>query len=125
VSARAGRPFLLETVSERLKGHSVVDPAKYRTKSEADILKASDPVAAFAVHLIDRGLLTEEAIDEIDTIALSTVAEAVAFAEASPHASVDTLFNYTYATDVPNDSRRLPGQPLFEPAPVSGSGATR
>jgi pyruvate dehydrogenase E1 component alpha subunit len=125
VSARAGKPFLLETVSERLKGHSVVDPAKYRTMIEADILKASDPVAAFAVHLIDRGLLTEEAIDEIDTIALSTVAEAVAFAEASPHPSVDTLFNYTYATDVPNDSRRLPGQPLFEPAPVSGSGATR
>jgi pyruvate dehydrogenase E1 component alpha subunit len=124
-SARAGKPFLLETVSERLKGHSVVDPAKYRTKEEADSLKASDPVAAFAVHLIERGLLTEEAIDDIDTAALGTVAEAVAFAEASPHPSVDTLFNYTYATDVPNDSRRLPGQPLFEPAPVPGSGATR
>jgi pyruvate dehydrogenase E1 component alpha subunit len=123
-SARAGKPFLLETVSERLKGHSVVDPAKYRSKDEADILKANDPVAAFAVHLVERGLLSEDAIGDIDTAAVSAVAEAVAFAEASPHPSVNTLFNYTYATDVPNDSRRLPGQPLFEPAAVASSGAT-
>jgi pyruvate dehydrogenase E1 component alpha subunit len=123
-SARAGKPFLLETVSERLKGHSVVDPAKYRSKEEADILKASDPVAAFAAHLVERGLLTEDAISDIDTAAVNAVAEAVAFAEASPHPSIDTLFNYTYATDVPNDSRRLPGQPLFKPAAVPSSGAT-
>lgn len=122
-SARAGKPFLLETVSERLKGHSVVDPAKYRSKEDAEILKASDPVATFAVRLVERGLLTEETISDIDATALSTVAEAVAFAEASPHPSVDTLFDYTYATDVPNDSRRLPGQPLFEPAPFPRSGA--
>jgi len=31
---------------------------------------------------------------------------------------VATLFDYTYATPVPNDSRRLPGQPLFEPPPL-------
>jgi pyruvate dehydrogenase E1 component alpha subunit len=31
---------------------------------------------------------------------------------------VSTLFDYTYATPVANDSRRLPGQPLFEPLPL-------
>jgi pyruvate dehydrogenase E1 component alpha subunit len=31
---------------------------------------------------------------------------------------VATLFDYTYATPVPNDSRRLPGEPLFEPLPI-------
>lgn len=123
-SARAGKPFLLETVSERLKGHSVVDPAKYRTKEEAEALKASDPVAAFAVRLAEQDLLTDEAIREIDAEAMRTVAEAVAFAEASPHPSVDTLFDFTYATAVPNDSRRLPGQPLFEPAPFPTIGAS-
>ncbi len=117
-SARAGKPFLLETVSARLRGHSVVDPAKYRTKEEAQALKAGDPVAAFAVRLHDLGVLTDEAITEIDAEAMRTVADAVAFAEASPYPSVDTLFDYTYATAVPNDSRRLPGQPLFEPAPL-------
>ena len=36
----------------------------------------------------------------------------------SPSPDVSTLFDYTYATPVPNDSRRLPGQPLFEPLPA-------
>lgn len=116
-SARSGRPFLLETVSERLKGHSVVDPAKYRTREEAEALKAADPIAAFAVRLAADGLLTDELIAEIDAAAMRVVADAVAFAEGSPHPSVDTLFDYTYATPVPNDSRRLPGEPLFAPAP--------
>ncbi len=116
--ARRGRPFLLEAVSGRLKGHSVVDPATYRTKDEAEALRAGDPVAAFAARLAGQGVLTDEAIARIDAEAVQAVADAVAFAEASPHPSVSTLFDHTYATAVPNDTRRLPGQPLFEPAPV-------
>jgi pyruvate dehydrogenase E1 component alpha subunit len=123
-SAREGKPFLLETVSGRLKGHSVVDPAKYRTRDEAEALKAGDPIAAFAARLAADDLLTDEAMADIDAEAMRTVAEAVAFAESSPHPSADTLFDYTYATSVPNDSRRLPGQPLFEPAPTPSIGAS-
>jgi len=115
--ARRGTPFLLEAVSTRLKGHSVVDPATYRTKEEAQALKSGDPIAALAVRLSEEGELSDEAIQQIDAAAVKEVADAVAFAEASPHPAVDTLFDYTYATPVPNDSRRLPGQPLFEPAP--------
>ncbi|WP_016699061.1 pyruvate dehydrogenase (acetyl-transferring) E1 component subunit alpha [Actinoalloteichus spitiensis] len=122
-SARSGRPFLLEAVSSRLKGHSVVDPAKYRTREEVEALRTSDPVAALAFRLRGEGELTDEAITEIDAEATSAVAAAVAFAEASPHPAVDTLFDYTYATPVPNDSRRLPGEPLFEPAPLPRIGA--
>jgi pyruvate dehydrogenase E1 component alpha subunit len=36
---------------------------------------------------------------------------------------VATLFDYTYATPVPNDSRRLPGEPLFEPLPLPETAA--
>jgi len=123
--AREGRPFLLETVSGRLKGHSVVDPAKYRTAQEADALKESDPVAAFAVRLSDLGLLSDAAIAEIDAAVLDEVARAVTFAEQSPHPGVDTLFDHTYAiAPVANDSRRLPGQPLFDPAPFPMIGAS-
>ena len=121
-SARAGKPFLLEAVSDRLKGHSVVDPAKYRTKEEAEALKAGDAVARFAVRLADQGMLTNDEISEIDRAALEVVAAAVAFAEASAHPAVETLFDYTYASQVPNDTRRLPGQPLFEPAPFPETG---
>jgi pyruvate dehydrogenase E1 component alpha subunit len=116
-SARSGVPFLLELVTERLKGHSVVDPAKYRTAVEVDALKAHDPVRTFGDRLVAAGALTRPARDEIDAQALAAAAGAADFAAASPFPDVSTLFDYTYATEVPNDSRRLPGQPLFEPAP--------
>ncbi|SEF10674.1 pyruvate dehydrogenase E1 component alpha subunit [Arthrobacter alpinus] len=112
-SARAGKPFLLETMSKRLRGHSVVDPAKYRTPAEAAALKDADPIAGFAAKLGASGLLGEDDIARIDAQAILLVQEAVDFAEASPHPSVQTLFDYTYASPVPNDSRRLPGEPLF------------
>ncbi|SEL29845.1 pyruvate dehydrogenase (acetyl-transferring) E1 component subunit alpha [Rhodococcus maanshanensis] len=116
-SARKGKPYLLETVSGRLKGHSVVDPARYRSREEAEALKASDPVAAYAARLHEQGSLTDELIAQIDADAVGTVAAAVEFADASPFPDVSTLFDYTYATPVPNDSRRLPGDALFPASP--------
>ncbi|WP_256939432.1 pyruvate dehydrogenase (acetyl-transferring) E1 component subunit alpha [Arthrobacter sp. BF1] len=121
-SARSGKPFLLEATSKRLRGHSVVDPAKYRTPAEAAALKEADPIASFAARLGADGLLGEDDIARIDEQALLMVQGAVDFAEASPHPSVQTLFDYTYASPVPNDSRRLPGEPLFEPSPYPQTG---
>lgn len=123
-SARAGKPFLLEVLTERLRGHSVVDPGKYRSAEEMAEVQKNDPVHTFAAKLLAAGVLTDELIAQIDSEAMATVAAAAEFAEASPHPEVSTLFDYTYATPVPNDSRRLPGQPLFEPAPTPQSGAS-
>lgn len=116
-SARSGTPYLLETMTGRLKGHSVVDPARYRDPEEVERLTAADPIAALAARLRERELLTEDRISDIDAEARASVAAAVAFAEASPHPDVSTLFEYTYATPVANDSRRLPGEALFPAAP--------
>ncbi|TXN31871.1 pyruvate dehydrogenase (acetyl-transferring) E1 component subunit alpha [Lacisediminihabitans profunda] len=124
-SARSGKPFLLEVVTERLRGHSVVDPAKYRSAEEVAELKENDPVQTFGARLVDEGLLDADSLAKIDEQATARVAEAAAFAEASAFPDVSTLFDYTYATPVPNDSRRLPGQPLFEPAPIPEQGAAR
>ena len=124
-SARGGKPFLLEVVTERLRGHSVVDPAKYRSAEEIADLKEHDPVHTFAARLVDEGLLDADTLATIDEVATARVAEAAAFAEASAFPDVSTLFDYTYATPVPNDSRRLPGQPLFTPAPIPEQGAVR
>jgi len=123
-SARNGEPFLLEVITERLRGHSVVDPATYRTAQEVAALKQNDPVPAFAARLVADGILDEAALAEIDETAMKLVAEAAAFAEASPFPEESTLFDYTYATPVPNDSRRLPGEPLFPQAPIP-AGAPR
>lgn len=116
-SAREGKPYLLETMTSRMKGHSVVDPAKYRSREEAEAVKAADPIAAYAVKLHEHGILTDELMTGIDAEAMSRVADAVAFAEASPHPDVSSLFDYNYATPVPNDSRRLPGEALYPAAP--------
>lgn len=124
-SARGGKPFLLEVVTERLRGHSVVDPAKYRSAEEVAELKEHDPVHTFAARLVGEGLLDADSLAKIDEDATARVAEAAAFAEASAFPDVSTLFDYTYATPVANDSRRLPGQPLFEPAPIPEKEAVR
>jgi pyruvate dehydrogenase E1 component alpha subunit len=112
-AARSGRPYLLEVVTERLKGHSVVDPAKYRSAQENARLKADDPVATYGARLMADGVLDELDISVLEKEIAAVVADAAAFAASSPSPSVETLFDYTYATPVPNDSRRLPGQPLF------------
>lgn len=117
-SARAGRPYLLEVVTERLRGHSVVDPAAYRTAEEVARLRANDVIGAFGEKLTANGVLSPDDLNAIEADVKQVVDEAADFASASPHPDVATLFDYTYASPVPNDSRRLPGQPLFEPLPL-------
>jgi pyruvate dehydrogenase E1 component alpha subunit len=116
--ARGGRPYLLEVVTERLRGHSVVDPAKYRSAEVVEKLKELDPVHAFAAKLKQAGVLDDDALATIDKETVAIVDDAASFAASSPHPETSTLFDYTYATDVANDSRRYPGEPLFSALPV-------
>lgn len=111
--ARDGRPALLETVSHRLKGHSVVDPAKYRSAEDVAAAREADPAARFRTELIDAGVLDEARAEEIERMAKEEADAAVAFADASPHPDPSTLFDFTYATPVAGTSRRLPADPLF------------
>ncbi|WP_337003291.1 MULTISPECIES: pyruvate dehydrogenase (acetyl-transferring) E1 component subunit alpha [unclassified Microbacterium] len=123
-SARAGRPYLLETMTGRMKGHSVVDPARYRSADEVAAARSADPVAAFTARLQERGILDEDESVAIDAEVTAEIAAAAAFADASPHPDASTLFDYTYATPVPNDSRRLPGEALFPAPPRTPSRAS-
>jgi len=121
-AARGGRPYLLEVVTERLRGHSVVDPAKYRSAEEVERLKQEDPIQIFGAKLTANGVLDADAIAALEEEVAGIVTAAADFAASSPRPEASTLFDYTYATPVPNDSRRLPGQPLFEPLPLPISG---
>ena len=112
-SARSGKPFLLEVMSERLRGHSVVDPAKYRSAEEVAHLAQFDPVPALARRLVKSKILTSAEVHRIDEEQTARADAAHAFAQASALPDVSTLFDYNYATPVANDSRRLPGEPLF------------
>ncbi|GAA4237355.1 pyruvate dehydrogenase (acetyl-transferring) E1 component subunit alpha [Actinomadura meridiana] len=107
------KPYLLETTSPRLKGHSVVDPARYRSKEEKEALKAADPLARMALDLEEAGILSHEDRDKLDAAVTAEVDAAAAFADESPAPDVSTLFDYTYATPVPGELRRLPADPVF------------
>ncbi|MGH3405966.1 MAG: pyruvate dehydrogenase (acetyl-transferring) E1 component subunit alpha [Streptosporangiaceae bacterium] len=111
--ARAERqPALLEAVSFRLRGHSVVDPAAYRSRQETEQLRALDPVPAFRARLLEAGVLDEAAAMRIDEEADEQVTAAVAFASDSPDPTPDQLFAHSYASPVPNSPRQLPGDPV-------------
>jgi pyruvate dehydrogenase E1 component alpha subunit len=122
-SARSGRPYLLEVVTERLRGHSVVDPAKYRASEEVERLSREDPIRLLGAKLTADGALDPEAIAAIEAEVAGIVTAAADFANSSPRPDVSTLFDYTYATPVANDSRRLPGDPLFDPLPFPAAAA--
>jgi pyruvate dehydrogenase E1 component alpha subunit len=107
------RPTLLETVSYRLRGHSVVDPARYRDPQEAERAAAADPLPAFRDRLAADGVLDEAALEAMEAQVRAEVDEAAEFAEHSPHPDVATLFDHTYATPVPNSEPRLPADALF------------
>jgi pyruvate dehydrogenase E1 component alpha subunit len=111
------QPALLETVSYRLRGHSVVDPARYRTAEDAERLRREDPLPAFRGRLIASGVLDEEAAAHIDAEADKAVTAAVDFADASPAPDVTTLFDHVYASPPPGMYRGLPGGPI-----ISGGG---
>jgi pyruvate dehydrogenase E1 component alpha subunit len=120
--ARHGRPYLLEVMTERLRGHSVVDPAKYRSADEAARLKTVDPVQKFAERITGAGVLDADALVAIDTDVRHEVDEIAVFAAASAHPDVSTLFDYTYATPVANDTRLLPGDALYPSNATPGAG---
>ncbi len=107
------QPGLIEAVCQRLRGHSVVDPAKYRSREETERLRRSDVVPAFRRKLIEAGILDEPAAQAIDDQAEAAVDAAVGFADSSPDPEPGQLFDYSYATPVPNTPQRLPGEPLL------------
>ncbi len=107
------QPSILEATSWRLRGHSVVDPAKYRSKEEVRRLQDLDPVAAYRKSLIDAGVADAAELAALDNDVEAQVNAVVEFADNSPHPTPDQLFAHAYATPVVNAPRELPGDPLL------------
>ncbi|HZS03066.1 MAG TPA: pyruvate dehydrogenase (acetyl-transferring) E1 component subunit alpha [Chloroflexota bacterium] len=105
-------PTLLEAVSFRLRGHSVVDPARYRSRDEVERGQAQDPLPGFRRQLLAAGILDEARLAELEADVDRVVDQAVAFADESPDPRPGELFAYAYATPVPNEPRQFPGEPL-------------
>lgn len=89
---RAGHgPVLMELNTYRYRGHSMSDPAKYRSREEVQEMREKhDPIEAAKAELLSRGL-AEDKLKDIDKRVRATVAEAADFAESSPEPALDEL----------------------------------
>lgn len=100
------QPYLLEAVSFRFRGHSVIDPDRYRDKEEVQRGRSRDPITLFGERLKAAGLATDAQLQELDTQAQQDVDEAVRFAEESAFPPVESLFDYIYADEqTPNNAQ--------------------
>jgi len=78
------RPYLIEAITYRFRGHSMSDPAKYRSQAEHAVWKERDPIPSFGKRLILEEIASSDDLKTIQAKAVETVREAVKFAEDSP-----------------------------------------
>jgi len=98
IRARKGDgPTLLEFRTYRYKGHSMSDPAKYRTKEELEEYKAKDPIEQVRDTILGSKLATEKDLEAIDQKIKVIVEASVKFAEESPYPNPEEAFKDVYA----------------------------
>ncbi|TCM85298.1 pyruvate dehydrogenase (acetyl-transferring) E1 component subunit alpha [Rhodovulum steppense] len=96
---RAGKgPYILEVMTYRYRGHSMSDPAKYRSREEVQKIREERDAIEHVRELILQGThATEDELKEIDKEIKAIVNAAAEFARESPEPSVDELFTDIYA----------------------------
>lgn len=98
--ARDGEgPTLLEIKTYRYKGHSMSDPAKYRTKEELEEYKEKDPIEYVLRVIKENGYASDEEIETINDRVKSIVEDSVEFAENSPWPDVSEVYKDIYVED--------------------------
>jgi pyruvate dehydrogenase E1 component alpha subunit len=98
---RSGQgPMLLEIKTYRFRGHSMTDPAYYRTREEEHEWRTSrDPIGIFEKKLLDAGIATKAEFDANDAKATQISEEAAEFAENSPFPDPTELYTDVMADD--------------------------
>jgi pyruvate dehydrogenase E1 component alpha subunit len=96
---RDGKPVLLEARTYRYRGHSMADPATYRTRAEVEQEKRHDPLSVLLAHLKQRGAEpSQRDLEAIEADVAREVEEAVRFAEESPDPEPDAIWQDVYAS---------------------------
>ena len=92
-------PTLLEVKTYRYKGHSMSDPAKYRSKEEMEEYKLKDPWETTLAKLKHDFKISDKEIDAINERVKAEVEESVKFADESPFPGDDELYKDVYAQE--------------------------
>jgi len=95
---RAGKgPFILEMLTYRYRGHSMSDPAKYRTREEVDKVRTThDPIDMVRHRLLEKKFATEEALKKIDGSVRDLINQAAEFATHDPEPDPSELYTDIY-----------------------------
>ena len=97
--ARSGKgPIILELKTYRYRGHSMSDPAKYRTREEVqEVREKRDPIEHYGARLMQRGAVREDELKVMDKDIRGIVNTAAAFATESPEPAPAELYTDVYA----------------------------
>ncbi len=86
-------PVILEMMTYRYRGHSMSDPAKYRSKDEVQKMRSEhDPIEQVRARLLEKGWASEEELKAIDKDVRDIVADSADFAQADPEPDVSELY---------------------------------
>ncbi|MEM9635320.1 MAG: pyruvate dehydrogenase (acetyl-transferring) E1 component subunit alpha [Pseudomonadota bacterium] len=86
-------PYILEMITYRYRGHSMSDPAKYRSKDEVQKMRTEhDPIEQVRKRLLDNGWASEDDLKAIDKDVRARVAEAAEFAQTDPEPDASELY---------------------------------
>lgn len=96
---RGDGPTLLEFRTYRYKGHSMSDPAKYRSKEELEEYKDRDPIEMVKAKIMANGWAKEEDLKAIDNNIKAVVEESVKFAEESPYPDASEAYKDVYVQE--------------------------
>lgn len=92
-------PTLLEMRTYRYKGHSMSDPAKYRTKEELEEYRSLDPIENALEKIKKNKYATDKQIQEIQERVKQQVIECVEFSENSPYPEAKELYEDVYVQE--------------------------
>ncbi|MFS8046891.1 pyruvate dehydrogenase (acetyl-transferring) E1 component subunit alpha [Rhizobium sp. BR 314] len=91
---RSGKgPIILEMLTYRYRGHSMSDPAKYRSKDEVQKMRSEhDPIEQVRARLLEKGWATEDDLKDIDKDVRDIVADSADFAQNDPEPDASELY---------------------------------
>lgn len=93
------RPVIVEAITERFKGHSISDPALYRTKDELECAMKKDPIPFLFQAIQERGWMSQQGFEEMSNAQKEIVVKSMQYAEQSPEPDITTLEQDVFAPE--------------------------
>ena len=89
-------PFILEVQTYRYRGHSMSDPAKYRTKKELESYKTKDPIQIVHEEIIKKKISSEKKLEKINKEVIKKIKAAADYALDSPFPNKEDIYTDVY-----------------------------